>query len=46
MSSIPEEDWKRIRAIKDKKLNDICADMLKEINQEIKNPLCQHTCRL
>lgn len=37
MSGIPEQDWKKIRAIKDKKLNEICADILSEINQEIKN---------
>lgn len=37
MSGIPEKDWKRIRAIKDIKLNAICADILDEINQEIKN---------
>ena len=37
MTGIPEQDWKRIRAIKDKKLNDLCADILKEIEQEIKN---------
>jgi hypothetical protein len=37
MSGIPENDWKKIRAIKDKKLNAICADTLNEINQEIKD---------
>jgi hypothetical protein len=37
MSGIPEQDWKRLRALKDKKLNEICADILSEINHEIKN---------
>ncbi len=37
MSHIPEEDWEKIRAIKDKKLDAICADILDEINREIKN---------
>lgn len=35
MSGIPESNWKKIRAIKDKKLNALCADILDEINQEI-----------
>jgi hypothetical protein len=37
MSEILEKDWKKIRAIKDEKLNAVCADILGEINQEIKN---------
>ncbi len=37
MPGIPEKDWKRIRAIKDQKLNDICAVILNEINLEITN---------
>ena len=37
MSGIPEKDWKRIRAMKDEKLNAICADILDEISQEIIN---------
>ena len=37
MTGIPEQDWKRVKALKDKILNAICADILDEINQEIKN---------
>jgi hypothetical protein len=37
MSGILEKDWKIIRAIKDEKLNALCADILNEIDQEIKN---------
>jgi len=37
MSGILEKDWKIIRAIKDEKLNAVCADILNEINQEIRD---------
>ena len=37
MSGIKEKDWKIIRALKDEKLNALCADILGEINQEISN---------
>ena len=37
MSGILEKDWKIIRAIKDEKLNAVCADILDEIDREIKN---------
>jgi len=37
MSGILEKDWKKIRAIKDEKLNAVCADILGEISQEIRN---------
>jgi len=34
MSDIPEQDWKKIRSLKDKILNAVCADILDEINKE------------
>ncbi len=37
MSGILEKDWKKIRAIKDEKLNAVCADILGEISQGIRN---------
>jgi len=37
MTGILEKDWKKIRAIKGEKLNAVCADILGEINQEIRN---------
>ena len=37
MSDIPEQDWKKIRSLKDKILNAVCADILDEINKEYMN---------
>ncbi|MGB5450860.1 MAG: hypothetical protein WBN00_02105 [Sedimenticolaceae bacterium] len=37
MSGIKEKDWRTIRALKNEKLNAVCADILNEINQEISN---------
>ena len=37
MSGILEKDWKKIRAMKDEKLNAVCANILDEINQVIRN---------
>ncbi|MGB5763563.1 MAG: hypothetical protein WBM58_13555 [Sedimenticolaceae bacterium] len=37
MSGIKEKDWRTIRAVKNEKLNAVCADILNEINQEISN---------
>ncbi|MDC9729742.1 MAG: hypothetical protein PSN04_10535 [Methyloprofundus sp.] len=34
MTNIPEQDWKKIRSLKDKVLNAVCADILNEINKE------------
>ena len=33
MSQIPEQDWKKLRSLKDKVLNAVCADILDEINK-------------
>ncbi|MGB5614934.1 MAG: hypothetical protein WBM67_20035 [Sedimenticolaceae bacterium] len=37
MSGIKEKDWRTIRALKNEKLNAVCADILNEIYQEISN---------
>ena len=36
MSGIPEQDWKKIRSLKDNILNAVCADILEEINKVCK----------
>lgn len=37
MSSIPEKDWKLLRAMKDEKLNQACGGILERIEAELKN---------
>lgn len=36
MSSVPEKDWKRLKKLKDEKLNKACSNILQKIESEIK----------
>ena len=35
MNSIPEKDWKKLRKLKDEKLNKACGDIRQKIEAEI-----------
>ena len=37
MGKIPEKDWKQLRTMKDKKLNQACEAILNNVESEIKN---------